>query len=144
MENASKALLIAGSILLFILLSSFSSYMFTRARNRTNEIYGVMASSQVDTFNQKFLKYEDKEVLKIQDVVSIINFAKDCNRSGKQPIEIKVTAQDGIIEGANTNLLADDIDINSILEKNINKEYKCTTSYGSNSNLIENIYIENK
>ena len=53
MENASKALLIAGSILLFILLSSFASYMFTRARSRTTEIYGMMSSSNVDTGNTK-------------------------------------------------------------------------------------------
>ena len=143
MENASKALLIAGSILLFILLSSFASYMFTRARSRTTEIYGMMSSSTVDTFNQKFIKYEDKK-LKIQDVVSIINLAKDCNRSGKQPVEVKVITASGIIEGdSGTNLLADDIDMKSLLENNLNKDYKCTTSYGNNSNLIENIYIEN-
>lgn len=143
MENASKALLIAGSILLFILLSSFASYMFTRARSRTTEIYGMMSSSSVDTFNQKFIKFEDKK-LKIQDVVSIINLAKDCNKSGRQSVEVKVTAADGIITGiSGTNLLADNIDIKSLLEKNTNKEYKCTATFGSNSNLIENIYIEN-
>lgn len=143
MENASKALLIAGSILLFILLSSFASYMFTRARSRTTEIYGMMSSSNVDTFNQKFIKYEDRK-LKIQDVISIINFAKDCNNNGRQSIEVKVTTASGIIEGVSgTNLLADDIDMKFLLENNLNKEYKCTASYGNNSNLIENIYIEN-
>ena len=149
MENASKALLIAGSILLFILLSSFMAYIFTRARNKTSEIYSMMSTSKVDSFNQKFLKYEDKE-LNIQDIVSIINLAKDCNRSGKQPVEIKVTATRGIIDGTSeTNLLSDSININDILEKNIydedgnKKKYKCTANYGDNSNLIENILIEN-
>ena len=143
MENASKALLIAGSILMFILLSTFAAYIFTKTKNHTTEIYGLMSATKVNEFNQKFIKYEDKK-LKIQDVVSIINLANDCNRSGRLPIELKVeVATSGIIEGANTDLLDSNIVINELLEKNMDKPYKCTTSYGDNSNLIEKIIIEN-
>ena len=142
MENASKALLIAGSILMFIILSSFAAYIFMRTKEQTKEIYGMMSASKVDSFNQKFIKYEDKE-LKIQDIISIINLANDCNRSGQLPTEIKVIADNRIIEGADTNLLDSNLDINYILENNLDKKYKCITSYGNNSNLIETVKIEN-
>lgn len=146
MENASKALLIAGSILLFILLSTFMMYVFAKTRNHTSDIYDLMFSTDVESFNQRFLKYEDK-TLKIQDVVSIINQAKDCNRKGKFPVLLKVIADSGIIVGTSeTNLLSDNIkidDINTILKENIENEYKCTVSYAEKSNLVETIKIEN-
>ncbi len=146
MENSAKALLIAGSILLFVLLSTFMMYVFAKTRNHTSDIYDLMFSADTDSFNQKFLKYEDK-TLKIQDVVSIINQAKDYNRKGKFPVLLKVTAESGIIDGTSeTNLLSDNIkidDINNILKNNIEKEYKCTICYAENSNLVETIKIEN-
>ena len=143
MENASKALLIAGAMLLFILLSSLAVYVFTKTRDKTSEIYNVMLSSDVDEFNQKFLNYEDK-ILTIQDVVSIINLAKDCNESEKMPTVVKVIAEStAIINGiSETNLLSSSININNILSANIENKYKCTIEYGENSNLIETITIK--
>lgn len=141
MENAAKALLIGGSILLFILLSTFAAYVFSKTKSHTSDIYNLMLTTEVDSFNQKFLKFEDK-TLKIQDVVSIINLAKDCNRRQKLPIILKVTADSGIEGISETDLLSDSININLMLEKNIENQYKCKASFGENSNLIENIIIE--
>ena len=142
MENSAKALLIAGSILLFILLSTFAMYVFSRTRNHTNDIYNLMLTSEVDGYNQKFIKYEDRE-LQIQDVVSIINLAKDYNRKQRLPVELNVTAESGIINGiSEKNLLSDKIDINNVLKDNIEEKFKCITQFADNSNLIENIIIE--
>ena len=143
MENASKALLIAGAMLLFILLSSLAVYVFTKTRDKTSEIYNVMLSSDVDEFNQKFLNYEDK-ILTIQDVVSIINLAKDCNESEKMPTVVKVIAEStAIINGiSETNLLSSSININNILSANIENKYKFNIEYDENSNLIETITIK--
>ena len=142
MENSAKALLIAGSILLFILLSTFAVYVFSRTRNHTNDIYNLMLTSEVDSYNQKFIKYEDKE-LQIQDVVSIINLAKDYNRKQRLPVVLNVSAEIGTIEGVTKkDLLSVDIDINIILKENIDNRFKCITEFASNSNLIENIKIE--
>ena len=142
MENSAKALLIAGSILLFVLLSTFTVYVFSRTRDHTNDIYNLMLTSEVDGFNQTFIKYEDIE-LKIQDVVSIINLAKDYNRKQRLPVVLNVTAEVGTIEGVTVkDLLSLDIDINEILKENIDNKFKCYTEFASNSNLIENIKIE--
>ena len=56
MENASKALIIAGAILLAILLISLGIMVFTQAQG-TVENSG-MSQAEITTFNNKFIKYE--------------------------------------------------------------------------------------
>ncbi len=59
MENASKALIIAGAILLAILLISLGIMIFTQAQGT---IKGAgMSEAQVSAFNQKFTKYQGKQ-----------------------------------------------------------------------------------
>ena len=60
MENASKALIIAGAILLAILLISLGIMVF----NQANSLVGNNAMTEVDitTHNQKFTNYEGKNV----------------------------------------------------------------------------------
>lgn len=56
MENASKALLIAGAILLAILLISLGIMIFNTASDTITS--SGMSDMQQTTFNQKFEKYE--------------------------------------------------------------------------------------
>ncbi len=56
MENASKASIIAGAILLSILLISLGIMIFTQAQDVVSG--SGMTEAQISSFNQKFLKYE--------------------------------------------------------------------------------------
>ena len=56
MENASKALIIAGAILLAILLISLGIFIFTGAQNVTDNS-GIDAQ-EIATFNAAIMKYE--------------------------------------------------------------------------------------
>ena len=56
MENASKALIIAGAILLSILLISLGIMIFNQAQDATKN--SGMSQAQVSTFNNKFSKIE--------------------------------------------------------------------------------------
>ena len=56
MENASKALIIAGAILLAILLISLGIMIFTQAQDTVSG--SGMTEAEVTAFNQKFTKYE--------------------------------------------------------------------------------------
>ena len=56
MENASKALIIAGAILLSILLISLGIMIFGQAQDTVNN--SGMSQAEIQTFNNKFLKYE--------------------------------------------------------------------------------------
>ena len=56
MENASKALIIAGAILLSILLISLGIMIFNQAQDTINN--SGMSQAEKTAFNQKFTKYE--------------------------------------------------------------------------------------
>lgn len=59
MENASKALIIAGAILLAILLISLGIMIFNQAQDTINN--SGMTQAELTAFNQKFTKYEGKQ-----------------------------------------------------------------------------------
>ena len=69
MENASKALIIAGAILLSILLISLGIMVFSTAEDTTKN--SGIKQSQVTTFNTKFTKYEGDNI-KGSEVRSLI------------------------------------------------------------------------
>ena len=68
MENASKALIIAGAILLSILLISLGLMIFNTAQDTTKN--SGMTQAQVSAFNNKFSKYEG--TIKGSEVRSLI------------------------------------------------------------------------
>ena len=57
MENASKALLIAGSILIVILLIAMGVKVFTSTQGTTDQTEKAMQSTEVATFNNQFLQF---------------------------------------------------------------------------------------
>ncbi len=59
MENASKALIIAGAILLAILLISLGIMIFNQASNTVSN--SGMSEAEITAFNNKFTKYEGKQ-----------------------------------------------------------------------------------
>ncbi|MBD8923288.1 hypothetical protein EGR52_07730 [bacterium] len=90
MENASKALIIAGAILLSILLISLGIMIFNTAQDTTKN--SGMTQAQVAAFNNKFSKYEGKikgsEVRSlIQEVVA--SNGDDNNKNASRKITIK-------------------------------------------------------
>ena len=60
MENASKALIIAGAILLAILLITLGIYIFQQAQSTVNN--SGMSQAEVQSFNSQFIKYEGTSV----------------------------------------------------------------------------------
>ena len=149
MENASKALLIAGAMLLLILVLTFSVYLVRLIGGQTSELYSDMEQSKIDEFNQKFFNYDGRGTKKdsegkwinpltIQDVVSIINLAKDNNQNSKFPTSVKVKV-DGNERQDSTNAQIKEMLANP---NNIDAEYSCKVEYGENKNLVENITIE--
>ena len=136
MENASKALLIAGGMLLLILVFSLATLIFRRMGAQTSEFYKDMSDTEIYEFNQQFFNYESKD-LRIQDVVSIINLAKDANDRERVPVTIEV------------NFLGNPLNLNNYNTKNLLKEnindietrYECTVNYAPNSNYVGNITI---
>lgn len=58
MENASKALLIAGSILIVILIIGVGMLVYSSMQGTIDEGLRQMSNQEKDIFNQQFLQFE--------------------------------------------------------------------------------------
>ena len=95
MENASKALLIAGGVLIAILILTLFAYLFGQMAENTSNIYNTIEQSEIAEFNQKFINYEGRGIgelsdkpLTVQDVATLINLAQDNNKNPKFPTKL--------------------------------------------------------
>jgi hypothetical protein len=67
MENASKALIFAASVLIAVLLFVFMFYMFQTFGGIASDTEATMATSVVASFNNKLDIYQTEDVLNIDD-----------------------------------------------------------------------------
>ena len=110
MENASKALIIAGAILLAILLISLGILIFNQASSVVSG--SGMTDAQKMTFNSKFQKYEG--TIKGAQLKSLLNDIIAVNNDDDP--ENNIT-----LDGSST---ADDKSITATGWVNTNKTYK--------------------
>lgn len=149
MENVTKALLIAAGALLFILLFSLISYLFTQMGGDVSNIYADLTESDVTEYNQVLLNYDGRDDLTVQDVVSIINFALD-NREVHGYVmntEIYITWSDrttSYIQSSNSSTY-DSYNPDSVLEDELQQDaenlYTCEVDYAENTKLVGTIII---
>ena len=78
MENASKALIIAGGVLIGLITISLYYFMFSNIRNFVDVTSTDYNEKEVLAFNQGFEAY-NKKLMYGSDIVSVINKAIDNN-----------------------------------------------------------------
>ena len=78
MENASKALLMAGAVLIGVLILSLLSYYFSKNRDFASGIEKTLEVSQIEANNVQYLAFNRNDLI-ANDIVSVINLAKDNN-----------------------------------------------------------------
>lgn len=78
MENATKALLIAGGALIAIIIISVMVVTFQKTGNVSKTYKSNIDEEEITKFNTNFTKYVGEE-LNIQQAISITNFAKNNN-----------------------------------------------------------------
>lgn len=89
MENATKALLIAGGVLIAIIIISVMVITFKKTGNISKTYDKTINQEDVTKFNENFTKYEYKD-LTIHQAITITNFAKE-NGVAINGIELKVS-----------------------------------------------------
>jgi len=85
MENASKALIIAGAILLAILLISLGIMIFGQAQDTVNN--SGMSQAELQAFNSRFIKYEgsNKKGSEVKALINeVLTSNADPNNSARQ------------------------------------------------------------
>lgn len=89
MENATKALLIAGSVLIAILLIAVGLRIFNSTQGATDAAEETMSASEVAVFNNKFLQYYGKRKSK-SEVISLINTVVANNSISNNKVTITI------------------------------------------------------
>ena len=163
MENASKALIMAGGVLIAILLLTLFSYLFTKISSSTASFYDNLEKHEIDEFNQQFLNYEgsgtkvvgktkdengndvnEYNPLVAQDIATLINLAKNAEKNSKirASVEIKLCGDSTILSrySSGNEWLSDKVRANP----NSNPKYKCTmVQINTDTRLVDKVVIDN-
>ena len=79
MENASKALIMAGGILIGILILTLAVYLFATFGTEASKVNDRIKEQQIEQFNSDFISYVDSDNITIYDVITVANRAKEFN-----------------------------------------------------------------
>ena len=153
MENATKALLIAGGVLVVIVLIALGIQMINSTRPATDQIQSTITAQEIQTYNNRFVKYAG--IQKGNVLKAIVSEVRQNNITNKENI-IKVIVgtdtvkyTDGWQIEPNTNGYYEKFFNNrySEVEFNIAKEYNVKVMRSENytthekSDYIRYIYI---
>lgn len=122
MENASKALIIAGGVLIVILVLTLFAYINTKMGSGTSNLYSRLEDRNITEFNQKFLNYDENNHLRIQEVVSLINMAKNANINNNIGAHVDVLVDNASYLDKTTD------DLNTLLKDKADETYTCNVT----------------
>lgn len=128
MENASKALIIAGSVLIAILVISLGLLIFKSTQGTTDQTQELGKTLEVQQFNSQFLKYCGTSVKgsQVRTLCEVI-IAHNANSDNKVSINNK----------------SDATDISNIRNSiKTNQNYRVTQNINKSTGLIESITVE--
>lgn len=148
MENASKALIIAGAILLAIAIIGIGMFVYQSVTGTIQDAAN-MSDQEVDAYNQEFLNYEG--VVKGSAARALCDAVRNHNISNRQDASKQIAVVSGkatdpmsapkTLDSAGTT----SSDINTIKSSLLSgKTYAVTVGYDSTTGLITNVGIEIK
>ena len=74
-----KALIMAASILIGILILSLAVYLFVSFGSTSRDVHKQIDTQRIEQFNSQFTSYEGKEDITIHDVITVANLATETN-----------------------------------------------------------------
>lgn len=141
MENATKALLIAGAILIVILIIGVGMMVFQGASGSIDAGIAQMSAQEITIFNQNFTNYEGPKV-KGANVKQLIGNIIT-NNSTNQDIDGKIVSIDGDkkIDAKAADLKSDEMSVYRS-EINTGATYTVTTQTNQKTGLVEKVTIK--
>ena len=162
MENASKALLIAGEVLIGLIVLTILASVFDKGVQFAESFREKSDKQKIIAFNTEFTKYittntgTERTYIYAEDVISIINRAINWNETNADATEIvtvNIFDEAGIIEYEiqdTTDFNVDDrvefLTNYRLTDSPTNLEYKfsCEVTLKSGTGRIENVIIRNQ
>lgn len=97
MENASKALLLGGGILIGLIVMSIGVYIFSTYSGNATSVDQNRQATEIKKFNVNFTKFEGRDDITIQEIVTLINFAEQYEKENGIHIQISIGVKTDII-----------------------------------------------
>lgn len=138
MENASKALIIAGAILLSILIISLGIMIFNQASGVVNN--NAMSEVEISSFNQKFTQFEGKNI-KGSQVNSLLNQIVQSNVANQDDSSKQVTIDVTASNWSTTEKPAKNAPKNSVSKALTGKTYSVLCVLNEQSGLVTTVKI---
>ena len=136
MENASKALLMAGGVLIGIMVISFMVLVLRKAGKMSAQYDKQIANNELTKFNGQFEIY-DKNDNNFFDVITVANLAYDINKKNGYDKQNSVTVE--VKAGSETYSILPNSNLpkDHFLKNNQNIYIYIYNSQGSTPSLIE-------
>lgn len=141
MENASKALIIAGAILLAILIISLGIMIYNQASGTVNN--NAINEVDITSFNQKFTQYEGENIRGTQ-VDALLNQIRTNNVTYQDDTSKQVEVE--VVSGTNwtsATLPSGNLIGSSITNAQSGATYKVKCTMDNKSGLVEKVTIQN-
>ena len=132
MDNASKALIMAGAILIAVAIVGIGIYIFSAANGMTDDALNQIDALTVTSINSQLQQYEG--TIRGREVKALLNTARSINKQNALPDSQQIMAK---LPGAKSGAIIPD-DTSSIKD---NSTYKVTFTYGGPGGYISLITI---
>ena len=88
MENASEALIIAGTILIAMIVLSIGVYLVVNYAQVGESYEQTRAETEITKFNTNFTVFEGRTDIKAQEIVTLYNFAQEYRENNGYTVTI--------------------------------------------------------
>lgn len=138
MENASKALLMAGSILIALLIIASAVYLIDKAKQPSDAYYKRISAQEVEKYNTEITKnftiINGENYVTAQGIVTLQNLLKTSKY-------VETTSMTSLSDWGNSQEILKDHSIVTIAGKNYLIYYKITTQINTDDGKIDFINI---
>lgn len=138
MGNAARALILIGGVLIGLIVISIGVYIFYSYSSNTETFDQNRVTAEIRKFNVNFTKFEERQDITIQEIVTLINFAQQYEEENEAHIQISIGIIPDIIDQLNglegAHLEHEKI---KLIKENSGTIYKCQNlEYNNNDGKI--------
>lgn len=128
MENASQALLIAGSILIALIILSIGVYLVANYAKVSESYENTQALTEITKFNANFTAFEGRNDITAQEIVTLNNLVKEYNDKNDPDIIINPKIGEASEDGA------------KFIKDNDGKKFRCeSVNYDNSTGRVSSI-----
>lgn len=154
MENASKALIIVGEVLIAIIILSILAAVIVSFGRYSSNMHKKISDQEIYQFNENFLNYSGRVNITAQEIATIINFAKkenDKNDLSRTNSENNESYIDVLIDNKSffKNIITNDEDykdnikfsnkVNQFIKSNNIYYYRCQGNFETPIKIVDGV-----